>query len=77
MKLSELLDMIKEILNNKVKITVQADESKSHYTQTPYAYIPRIGKKITTDTYSDLGQSLVEILDEINSDTIQKIRTKQ
>ena len=66
-RLFELIDMINEILGNKIKISYESSESKSHYTQTPYSYIPRVGKKIVTNTYCDLGQSLVEILDEIDS----------
>lgn len=67
MKLVEILDMINEILGNKIKIIYHNQESKSHYTQTPYSYIPRIGKKIVCNPYCDLGQSLVEILHEIDS----------
>lgn len=66
-KLSELLDIINEILGNKIKIIYHNKESKSHYVQTPYSYIPRVGKKFISNLYSDLGQSLVEILDEIDS----------
>jgi UDP-glucose 4-epimerase len=62
----ELLEMIKEILGSSLKIRHHAAESKSHYTQTPYSYIPRIGKKMVLNTYCDLGQSLVEILHEID-----------
>ena len=71
MRLTELLDIMNEILGNKVKIIIQPEESKSHYTQTPYSYIPRIGKKIVMNTYCDLGQSLVEMLDEIDSEKKQ------
>ncbi len=67
MRLSELMDMINEIMGNRIKIEYKPDESRSHYIQTPYSYIPRVGKKIIMDTYCDLGQSLVEILDNINS----------
>jgi UDP-glucose 4-epimerase len=66
-RLFELIDMINEILGNKIKISYESSESKSHYIQTPYSYIPRVGKKIITNTYCDLGQSLVEILDEIET----------
>ena len=76
MKFVDVLDMINEILNNKIKITIEPKQSMSHYMQTPYSYLPRIGKKIITNTYCDLGQSLVEILDEINSHGAQKNQTK-
>ena len=70
MRLEELLNMVKEILDNrdrKIEITCNPKESKSHYVQTPYSYIPRVGEKIITNMYCDLGQSLIEILDEIGS----------
>jgi UDP-glucose 4-epimerase len=67
-KLSELLDVINEILGGKIKVTYNPNKSKAHYVQTPYSYISRVGKKIVSNTYSDLGQSLVEILDEIDSE---------
>lgn len=73
MTLSELLDMIKEILGNNIIVNHHNRESKSHYTQTPYAYMPRIGKKIVSNTYCDLGQSLVEILNEIHSQSSERV----
>lgn len=69
MRVSELLDMINEVMNNSIDIeyNVIGDKaSGSHYNGTPYSYIPRMGKKIITNTYCDLGQSLVEILHEID-----------
>ncbi|MDD4957628.1 MAG: NAD(P)-dependent oxidoreductase [Candidatus Omnitrophica bacterium] len=66
MRLNELLDMINEILGGKIHINYSPKDSRSHYEQTPYSYIPRVGKKLITNKYCDLGQSLVEILDEIN-----------
>jgi len=69
MRVSELLDMINEIMNFSIDIeykTMGAGAVGSHYNETPYSYIPRVGKKIITDIYCDLGQSLVEILNEID-----------
>lgn len=67
-RLYELLDTIKEILGNKININFFNKDSASHYTQTPYSYIPRVGKKIVLNTYCDLGQSLVEVLNEIDTE---------
>ena len=69
MRVSELLDMINEIMNFSIEIrsnVENSDVSGSHYNETPYSYIPSVGKKIITDTYCDLGQSLIEILNEID-----------
>lgn len=67
MKLKEMLVMIKEILGGDVSIRMNTEENISHYAQTPYSYSPKVGKKIVSNTYCDLGQSLVEILEEIDS----------
>jgi len=66
MKLKELLNVINEILGNRLEIIYHQNKSRAHYNQTPYSYIPNVGKKIISKTYCDIGQSLVEILDEIN-----------
>lgn len=73
MKVPELLEMIKEIFNNEIDIIKASKESESHYIQTPYSYLPKIGKKIVLNTYCDLGQSLIEILDEMDTQRSSKI----
>ena len=65
MRLAELLEMISEILDNKVKIEYGSGEN-AHYKYTPYSYIPRVGKKLVMNSFRDLGQGLVELLDEIH-----------
>ncbi len=66
MKLNELLEMIKEILNNQV--TIKYGEGKeAHYKYTPYSFTPRPGKKLVMDSFRDMGQGLVEILEEIEN----------
>lgn len=67
LELREFLDMINEIMGGHIEITYDPNRSKSHYVQTPYSYIPRVGKKIVMDTYCDLGQSMVEMLNEIGA----------
>lgn len=65
-RVTELLSMISEILDGKVEVIHDPHNFSSHYIQTPYSYIPRVGQRIVADTYCDLGQSLVEILQEID-----------
>jgi len=69
MKVTELLSMIREILGNDIEIIHNLRENQSHYTKTPYSYHPRVGKKIVSNEYCDLGQSLVEILEEIDQNS--------
>lgn len=61
-----LLNMINEILDHSVKISFNSSSNSAHYSTTPYSYVPKIGKKLTTDCYTDMGQGLIECLSEID-----------
>lgn len=61
----ELLDMIGEIFNNKVKITFENVKYQGHYKVTPYSYNPTVGKKIVANPYTDFGQGLLELIQEV------------
>lgn len=65
MKFRELLFMIREILGGKVVIEFEAEQNPAHYTITPYTFVPKIGQKLTTNCYIDLGQGLLECLHEL------------
>lgn len=63
-----LLNMINEILGSSVDICFSRSSNSVHYSTTPYSYTPKIGKKLTTDCYTDMGQGLLECLSEIDRD---------
>lgn len=67
MKTKEILEMIREMLGEDVKIDFQEKEFTGHYFQTPYSYTPRVGRKLTKNTYVDLGLGLLECLQVIDS----------
>ena len=67
-KLNELLEMIREIINNDIEIKY-GEGKAAHYKYTPYSFTPRPGKKIVLDNFRDFGQGLVEILEKIDQDT--------
>ena len=72
MTTSEMFEMIKEILNNKVKINLNSKAATGHYMQTPYNYTPRLGRKMTRESYIDLGLGLldmIQFLDQDNSES--------
>lgn len=62
MTTSDMLEMLKEILNNKVEILLGEGTITGHYMQTPYNYTPRIGRKMTRNTYIDLGLGLLDVI---------------
>ena len=59
-KMKDLLLMIKEIFCGEIKIEFGSEEELHHYEITPYNYKPQVAKKITPDTYYDLGQGLMD-----------------
>jgi len=59
-KVKDLLVMIKEIFRGEIEIEFGQEEDLHHYEITPYNYKPQIAKKITPETYYDLGQGLMD-----------------
>ena len=66
MKIKDLLIMIKEMLDNKIEIEFLPPKSDEHYEVTPYRFSPKIAKKITNNQYLDLGQGILQVLQEIH-----------
>ena len=61
----ELFTMIKEILNKNLKITLQ-NSNNNHYKITPYSYKqPTTGKKLIANPQIDMGQGILECINEI------------
>lgn len=65
LKRIELLTMINEIMHNKLKITKIDNNNEGHYKITPYSFQPRVAKKLVANPYIDLGQGLLECIQEI------------
>lgn len=68
LKRIELLTMINEIMQNKLKITQISDDNMGHYKITPYSFHPTTAKKLVANPYIDLGQGLLECLQHIYSE---------
>ena len=66
MRLKDMLYTIREILSNRIEINFEASKSDTpHYNITPYSFVPRIGRKLVTHEYVDMGQGLLECISEI------------
>ena len=77
MKLRDLVNMIREIVGDPVEIEFRPPEPptdgsqlSAHYAITPYSFRPRIGKKLVSHYYVDLGQGLLDCLHEIYEDNL-------
>ena len=69
MKTSDMLKMINEILGLKIELEYQNIHSENHYNLTPYSFAPKIGRKLVSDCYVDMGQGLLECLHEISQES--------
>ena len=68
MRRKELLVMIKEMFNNKIDIKFTKKKSDFHYNITPYSFSPKIAKKYSGKYHLDMGQGLLQCIDEIYKD---------
>ena len=68
LKRIELLTMINEIMQNKLRVTQISDNNMGHYKITPYSYHPTVAKKLVANPYIDLGQGLLECIQVIHED---------
>ena len=65
-RLKDMLHTIREILGNRIEIRFEASETDTpHYNITPYSFVPKIGRKLTTPEYVDMGQGLLECISEL------------
>lgn len=78
MRFGDMLEMIREILNNRVEIEYLPPVGNSnHYAITPYSFIPKIGEKYFSHSYLDMGQGLLECLHEIYKEVSNEENSKK
>lgn len=68
-RLHDLFTMFSEILGRDVAIDYVGEEGQgSHYTVTPYAFSPRVGRKLTSNHYVDMGQGILQLLEQLRQE---------
>ena len=61
----ELIDLIFEITGVDKNVVFSQDNfSQDHYVMTPYRYTPKQSKKLVPDEFIDLGQGVLEIIED-------------
>ncbi|MCI0395259.1 MAG: NAD(P)-dependent oxidoreductase [Chloroflexi bacterium] len=68
MRLRDLFTMFSEILGRPVDVEYTPPpegEPDGHYKVTPYAFNPRVGRKLTASYYVDMGQGLLQMLEQL------------
>ena len=68
LKRIELITMINEIMQNQLSVKKISDNNMGHYKITPYSYHPTVAKKLVANPFIDLGQGLLNCIQEINKE---------
>ena len=68
MKTIDMLEMIKEMLKKDITFEFSIKPNDSHYSITPYSFIPKAGSKLVSNLYVDMGQGFLECLQELSQD---------
>ncbi len=64
-KYTDLLSLVREMMNNDVEIEMLDQDYKGHYVLTPYSFSPTIGVKLVNNPGIDFGQGLLECLNSV------------
>ncbi len=70
LSISDLFNMFGEILGKEVKIQFKNTHgaASGHYSVTPYTFTPKIGKKLVSNEYVDMGQGLIQVIEMIHNE---------
>lgn len=67
MRVLDMLEMLAEILGLQNSVKVISGEQTGHYIRTPYSYQPKLGRKYVPPMHVDLGQGLIQLIDEVRN----------
>lgn len=68
LRAGDLFTMFSEMLGRAVAVDYQPVEGpgSGHYSVTPYAYTPKPGRKLVATNYVDMGQGILQMIEEIH-----------
>jgi len=69
MRVLDMLEMLAEILGLRDAVKFIPGDQAGHYVRTPYAYQPKLGRKYVPPVHVDLGQGLIQLIDELRNTT--------
>ncbi len=64
MRVGDLFKMMGEMLGKELEIKYQNDPNSGHYQITPYAFMPKVGRKLVPPLTVDLGQGILRVMEE-------------
>jgi UDP-glucose 4-epimerase len=65
MRVLDLLKMLAEIIGLPDAVDFRNESYAGHYVRTPYAYQPKLGRKYAPPLHVDLGQGLLQLIEEV------------
>jgi UDP-glucose 4-epimerase len=69
MRVSDIISMLFEIEGKELDVKyLDINNETSHYGNTPYRYTPKKSKKIIPTEFVDLGQGLLDLVEEIHQE---------
>lgn len=66
MSVENFMKMISEMIPGGVELNFQGKTDGGHYVMTPYGFHPKVGHKLVSNDYVDLGQGLLDCMAEIH-----------
>lgn len=76
MRVADLFRMIGEMLGRDLEIKYQNDPNSGHYQVTPYAFMPRMGRKLVPPLTVDLGQGILRVMEEEHRQIHPELRSQ-
>jgi UDP-glucose 4-epimerase len=67
MRVFDLMKMLAEILGMPDSVNFRDELYAGHYVRTPYAYQPKLGRKYAPPLHIDLGQGLLQLIEEVRA----------
>jgi len=61
----DLFTMFGEMLGRDIEVSYK-NTGEGHYSVTPYAFTPKIGMKLTANPHVDMGQGLLEVMEQLH-----------
>jgi len=71
-RVKDVMIMIREILGNKIELEFLPADSRLHYEITPYTFNPKIARRFVSNSYLDLGQGLLQCIEELYKQNSEK-----
>jgi UDP-glucose 4-epimerase len=72
MRVLDLMHMLQEMLGLPDSVEFVETSQPGHYVRTPYAYSPGVGRKYTPPLHVDLGQGLLQLIEDVAQRRLEK-----